>query len=74
MRITLYAPIIIACISTLPGCSGRIVHLQDDRGNEVTCEVSTGSAMMTGVLARDAAIDNCVKDRKEAGFKVISEE
>lgn len=66
--------LICSCAAILSGCTGRIVYMQNAEGNEVTCQVSTGSAIMTGVLARDAAIDRCIKDREKAGFKVISEE
>ena len=74
MNIKTYAITILALIGIVSGCTGRIVHMENDQGNKATCEVSTGSAMMTGVLARDSSIDKCVEDRKQAGFKVTSEE
>lgn len=58
----------------LAGCTGRIVHMKNDQGAEITCEVSTMSAMMTGVLIRDGSIDNCVKQKESAGFKVMHEQ
>ena len=74
MNFNTYTIIILTFVGTISGCTGRIVNMQDDQGNNVTCEVSTGSAMMTGVLARDSSIDKCVEDRKKAGFKVTSDE
>ena len=74
MSIKIYTIAILTLTGTVSGCTGRMVHMENDQGNKVTCEVSTGSAIMTGVLARDASIDKCVGDRKQAGFKVISEE
>lgn len=56
------------------GCAGRIVHLENDQGTHLTCEVSTTSAMMTGVIVRDSSIDDCVRSHKAAGFKVTREE
>ena len=71
--ITLAAVISISFLATT-GCTGRIVRLENDQGTRLNCEVSTLSAMMTGVLIRDAAIDKCVSEHEAAGFKVIHEE
>lgn len=67
--------IIILMVSTvlLASCSGRIVHMENEQGARIKCEVSMGSAMMTGILVRDSAIENCVRDKESAGFKVVGE-
>ena len=65
---------IMLLIFVTTGCTGRIVHMKNDQGSEITCEVSTMSAMMTGVLIRDSSIEDCVKQKKAAGFKVTHEE
>lgn len=61
-------------ILVISGCTGRIVHMKDKRGTHITCEVSTLSTMMTGVLVRNHSIDNCVNQKKVVGFKVVYEE
>ena len=66
--------IIIAATLTLSGCAGRIVHMENSQGAKITCKVSTTSAMLTGVIARDSSIRECVNDKKAAGFKVTGEE
>ena len=65
--------ILIASTALLASCAGRIVHMENGQGDRIKCEVSMGSAMMTGVLVRDSAIDSCVRDKEAAGFKVIDE-
>ena len=66
--------IILVTILFLSACTGRIVRMQDERGHNINCEVSTTSAMMTGVLVRDNSIDECIKQHKAAGYKVSGEE
>jgi len=71
---SLLSAIVIIFTVNLTACAGRIVHLEDANGTQLTCEVSTGSAMMTGILIRDNSIEKCVKQHESKGFKVTSEE
>lgn len=66
--------VVSAVALTVTGCAGRTVHLKNAQGVEITCKVSTGSAMMTGVLMRDSTIDDCVKEKEAAGFKLTRED
>lgn len=66
--------IMIFMLIGVTACAGKIVHLENAQGARITCEVSTASAMMTGVLVRDGSIYNCVRDKEAAGFKVVGEE
>lgn len=61
-------------ITLLTGCTGRIVHMENEQGVKIKCEVSMASAMMTGVLVRDGSINSCIRDKEAAGFKVVREE
>ncbi len=74
MNNKLFISSVLITMAGLSGCAGRTVHMQDKQGHKIDCEVSTTSAMMTGVLVRDSAIDDCVEQHKAAGYKVTSEE
>ena len=74
MKPTILAIFISLLSIGVTGCAGRIVHLESAQGAHVTCEVSTTSAVMTGVIVRDNSIESCVQQHKAAGFKVTHEE
>lgn len=74
MKLIIYVTLIVLSTYGLAGCTGRIVHLENDQGTHLTCEVSTVSAMMTGVLVRAGSIDRCVRQHEAAGFKVTRED
>jgi len=65
--------IALSLLAFIVGCAGRIVHMENDQGNKIDCKVSTTSAMLTGVLVRDSAIDDCIKQHEAAGYKVTGE-
>lgn len=73
MKLTKIILLVLVSISFITGCAGRTIYLKNDQGTEITCKVSTASAMMTGVLVRDSSIDDCVREKEAAGFKVTHE-
>lgn len=60
---------------SLTGCVGQHIVLQNQEGESASCKVSTGSAMMTGVIMRDRKMRKCVEDYEAEGYtKVIKAE
>lgn len=56
----------------LAGCAGRTVLLRNAEGELARCEVSAGSAYLTGVIIRDLTLKQCVDEYKKVGFRPIS--
>ena len=73
MKLVTHIAVYVAFI-VVSGCVGRTVYLENEQGVKLTCRVTTGSAMATGVLARDSYIDNCVEQYKAQGYKVTGED
>ena len=63
-------PLAVA-IAMLSGCTGQTVLLRNNKGELAKCEVSAGSAMLTGVIIRDMTIDGCVSEYEKAGYKRV---
>jgi len=60
---------------SLSGCVGQKVILQNQAGEQVQCEYSTGAAMLTGVAWRNIKIGQCVQQYQSKGYtKVIEAE
>ena len=69
-KLVLTSIALLAC-----GCTGQMIMLENEQGQRVKCEVSTTSAMLTGVLMRDAKMEKCVNEYKGQGYtKVIEAE
>ena len=62
---------LVAILLVFSGCAGRIVQMENDTGELLTCEVSTLNAIFTGVLIRDSIIDRCIERRERLGYDVI---
>jgi hypothetical protein len=58
---------------SLFGCAGQKIILENSVGKQVTCEVSTGSAMLTGTLMRDAKMKRCVRNYEAQGYTNVIE-
>ena len=63
--------LLIMMLAVLSGCSGQVVHLQNDKGETVTCEVSQTTALWFGVVTRDVMITECVQKYEKAGYKKL---
>ena len=61
----------IMLLAVLSGCSGQVVHLQNDKGESVTCEVSQTTALWFGIVTRDVMINECVQKYEKAGYKKV---
>ena len=57
----------------LGGCAGQRIALQNEAGEVVKCEVSTGSAMLTGTLMRDRKMRRCVEGYESKGYTKVVE-
>ena len=67
--------VLTSIVLSLCGCAGQVIVLENEQGQRVKCEVSTASAMLTGVLMRDAKMEKCTREYKEQGYtKVIQAE
>jgi hypothetical protein len=63
--------IILFSIS-LVGCVGQRIVLQNQEGEQVHCEYSTGTAMLTGTAMRNVKMNQCVQQYESQGYtKVI---
>ncbi len=60
--------ILMASIFSLQACTGKTVMLKNSAGDEVKCEVTTTSAMLTGAAIRDSKIRNCVNKYQQQGY------
>lgn len=63
-------PLTVAIVM-LSGCTGRTVLLENAKGEIAKCEVSAGSAVLTGVIIRDMTISDCVAEYEKAGYKRV---
>lgn len=63
-------PLTVA-ITLLSGCTGQTVLLKNNNGELAKCEVSAGSAYLTGIIIRDMTIDQCVSEYEKAGYKRV---
>lgn len=69
----LFVSCALLSLAMLQACTGKSVVLKNAAGKTAKCEVSTESAVMTGVLIRDHTIDKCVKHYEAQGYKKVSE-
>lgn len=75
MKNMIIKTITLSSIALISSCTGRTVHMENEQGNKVDCEVPTTEAvLLTGAVGRDMIIDDCVKKEEEAGYKVTGEE
>jgi len=55
------------------GCAGQKIILENKAGEQVTCAVSTGSAMLTGAALRNAKMSKCKRQYEEQGYTKVVE-
>lgn len=67
--------ILVIILSTLSiaGCVGQTIILENKEGKQVTCSVSTGSAILTGAALRNAQMSKCKRQYEEAGYTKVIE-
>lgn len=58
---------------SLFGCVGQTIVLENDNGEQVTCSVSTGSAVLTGTALRNAKMSKCKRQYEEKGYTKVIE-
>lgn len=66
--------IILALLaSSLAGCSGQKIVLENADGQQVTCEYSTANAMLTGAAMRNAKMKQCTQRFESQGYTKVVE-
>lgn len=67
-----YHCVILLFALLLSSCAGKLTLMKNSDGDIQKCEVSTMSAMTTGMLLANRDINRCVDNLEKAGYKKIN--
>lgn len=60
---------VIMMILFTTACTGRLVLMQNDKGDVQKCEVTANEEIMTGAFMSGRQVDRCVEQWEALGYK-----